>query len=161
MPKFKNFTLKKYLDVLSDRAPVPGGGSAAALTAALGCALISMVARYSLGKGKGKQIESRIEKLLKQSEKYRAQFLTLVDLDAEAYLKVVKARKGTAAQKKAAAKAAAKVPLVACRLCYNAVALTPYLVEHGNKYLLSDVQVAVEFLTAAFNSAMVNVEVNQ
>lgn len=159
--KFKNFTLKKYLDVLSDRAPVPGGGSAAALTAALGCALISMAARYSLGKGKGKQIESRIEKLLKQSEKFRGRLLSLVDLDAEAYLKVVKARKGSAAQKRAAAHAAAKVPLEVCRLCYSSVAVTPYLVQHGNKYLLSDVQVAVEFLLAAFNSAMVNVEVNQ
>ena len=161
MPKFKNFTLQKYLDVLSDRAPVPGGGSAAALTAALGCALISMVARYSLGKGKGKEIEGNITKLLKQSEKFRGQLLTLVDLDAEAYLKVVKARQGTSAQKKKAAQAAAKVPLEVCRVCYNAVALTPYLVEQGNKYLLSDVQVAVEFLLAAFNSAMINVEVNQ
>mgnify|MGYP001600826961 FL=1 len=159
MTNFKNFTLNQYLDVLAQRTPVPGGGSAAALTAALGAALISMVAHYSLGKGKSAAIEKKIRVILQKSERLRGQFLQLVDLDAQAYLKVVKAQRNAQA-KKAALKKARAVPLEVGRRCYSAVQLTPYLLQHGNQYVISDIQVAVEFLLAAFKSAMVNVEIN-
>jgi formiminotetrahydrofolate cyclodeaminase len=36
----------------------------------------------------------------------------------------------------------------------------PFLVKHGNQYLISDIIVAADMLLAAFNSARVNVEVN-
>ena len=161
MKKFQRYTLKEYLDSLSAKKPVPGGGSAAALTAATGAALISMVARYSLGKGASKTVEKKIEKTLAKSEALRERFLEYVDLDAEAYLKVVEARKGTAREKKAAARQARNVPLQVAKLCYTAVELTPFLVEKGNKYLVSDVEVAVELLMAAFHSAMINVAINE
>lgn len=161
MSNFKNFTLIQYLDVLSERTPVPGGGSAAALTAALGAALISMVARYSLGKGKPPAIEKKIHGILHKSERLRKRFTQLVDLDAEAYLKVVQAGPGSTPTKKTALKAARAIPFEVGRLCYSAVQLAPDLVQHGNRYLISDIQVAVEFLLAAFKSAMVNVEINK
>ena len=44
MKRYKIHTLQEYLEVLSQRTPVPGGGSAAALVGSLGAALISMVA---------------------------------------------------------------------------------------------------------------------
>lgn len=159
--KFSKTSIKKYSELLSQRIPVPGGGSAAALVGTLGAALISMVAHYSLGKGKPPAIEKSIKEILKKSEKIRSRFLVLVDLDAQAYLNLVKSRKGTAGQKVSAKKRAREVPLEISRLCYEGMQLTPYLVEHGNKYLLSDVEVAVDFLSAAFNSAIANVRVNQ
>ena len=155
MPKYKNQTLSKYLNKLADKAPVPGGGSAAALTAASAAALISMVSRYSLGKSKTKSTEDKIKKILKENERIRKRLLTLVDLDVEAYLKVVKARKGTAQQKKVALKAAEKVPQEICRLTYESLKTTPFLVKKGNPHLIGDVQCAVELLLSAFNAAMV------
>jgi len=160
MKKYKNHTLQEYLDVLSKKTPTPGGGSAAALTAATGAALVSMVANYSKGKSKSKKAEDRISSILKQSEKIRKRLLTLVDLDAEAYLDVVKARGASESVKKRASQKAAKAPLEVCRLCYNAIQLTPYLVKHGNQNLVSDVEVAVEMFQAAFRSAHINVEIN-
>ena len=50
--RFRNFTLRVYLNQLARREPVPGGGSAAALASALGVGLISMVANYSISKKK-------------------------------------------------------------------------------------------------------------
>ncbi|TBR15974.1 hypothetical protein EPO66_05245, partial [bacterium] len=44
-----NKSIKKYLEDLSAKKPVPGGGSASALTAALGSSLISMVVNFTLG----------------------------------------------------------------------------------------------------------------
>lgn len=161
MQKYKNQSLKKYLECLSAREPVPGGGSAAALVGALGAALISMVANYSVNKKKPKPADAKIRKTLQESEKIRKRLLELVDLDAKAYLRVVKTRHANPKIKKAALKNAREVPKEVCRLCYAAVKLTPILVTKGNRHLISDVRVALEMLTAAFHSAMVNVEINQ
>ncbi|MDD3375681.1 MAG: cyclodeaminase/cyclohydrolase family protein [Candidatus Omnitrophica bacterium] len=161
MTQYKNYSLSKYLDCLSSKDPAPGGGSAAALVSATGASLVSMVARYSLGPKQSKSVRLKIKTILNKSEKLRQRLLVLVDLDAEAYLQVVKARKGTLAQKKKANKKACDIPLEICRLSYAAVQLTPFLAEKGNPYLLSDVTCAVEMLLAGFQSAMANVEANQ
>lgn len=161
MKKYRNHTLREYLDALSARTPVPGGGSAAALTAATGTALVSMVAGYSQGKGKSKNVEKRIRGILTQSERIRKRLLALVDLDAQAYLKVVKTRGASARLRRRALNGAAKVPREVCRLCYKAVQLMPYLVEKGNPHLMSDIMVAAEILFAAFHAARINVEINR
>ena len=161
MKAFKNYSLSEYTRVLSLKVPAPGGGSAAAATAALGAALLSMVTNYSLGKGAPREIEQRLKNTLKESEQLRKRFLMLVDLDAQAYLNVVKTRKASPSKRAAARRKAAQVPLEICKLCYKAVKLSPTLVRYGNKYLISDVKVALELLVAAFNSAKLNVEINQ
>lgn len=160
MKKFKNFTLIEYLKQLSQRVPTPGGGSASALSGAMGAALIAMVARYSIGRSKTKSINTRMEKIVLKADGFRDEFLAAVDLDAEAYMKVVNAREGSRSEKKQALREARKVPLSVCKLCYKTIQLTPYLVENGNPHLLSDVDVACDMLLAAFNGAMTNVEVN-
>jgi formiminotetrahydrofolate cyclodeaminase len=161
MKKYKNHTLCEYLDVLSKRTPVPGGGSAAALIAATGAALVSMVANYSKGWSKSKRVENKICSLLKQNEQIRKRLIDLIDLDSKVYLNVVKTRGASAQIKKKALKEASKVPLEVCRLCYKAIQLIPYLVENGNPHLTSDLEVAAEMFLAAFNSAHINVEVNK
>ena len=161
MKKYKDQTLAKYLDALSSKTPVPGGGSAGALAGALGAGLISMVANYSIGKGKPKDVERKIKGSLKVSEKIKKRLLALVDLDAEAYLGVVNSKNAGTKLRNSALLKAREVPLEVCLLCYRAIELTPYLVAHGNKNLLSDVKVAAEILLAAYNSAMINVRINQ
>jgi len=161
MLSYTNQTIAAYLNQLASRSPVPGGGSAAALAGALGAALISMAASYSLSKGRSKKAEAKIKSVFQQSEKLRGRLLKLVDLDAEAYLRVVQTRQAAPKIKQAALKKAREVPLETCRLCYRAVQLAPDLVKNGNPRLLSDVKAAVEMLSAAFSSAMFNVEANR
>lgn len=161
MKKFKNFTLKEFLDTLSKKTPVPGGGSVAALCAANASALLSMAANYSLGRQKSKRVEARLKKTFEKTEVLRKRFLDLVDLDARAYMKVVKARSGTAQQKRLAKKQAAAVPEEVARLCQKAIELTPALVKDGNPHLLSDVEVAIELLFAAYKSAIITVNSQQ
>ncbi len=159
--KFKNHTLSEYLNVLSKREPVPGGGSVAALTAASASGLLTMVANYSVGCSKSKVVERRIAKIVIETGKLKERFLELVDLDAQAYLNVVKARKGTARDKKAANRAAAAVPKEICKLAYKSVDHAKYLAANGNPYLVSDVEIAAELLLASFKSALVLVDANQ
>ncbi len=160
MRKYKHHTLEQYLNVLAQREPVPGGGSAGALTGALGAALISMVAQYSLGRKSPKSVDQKISKILSQTEKIRKRLLELVDLDAEAYLKVVKARKGSLKERKAALKQAREIPAELCRLSTQAVDLLPYLVKNGNPFLRSDLEIALEMLWAAYASGQINIKVN-
>ena len=83
--KYKDESLKKYLDDLAARLPAPGGGSAAAFNAAIGAALISMVVNFTLGKPRYAEYENELKKMLEKSERLREEFLNLADLDVTAY----------------------------------------------------------------------------
>jgi formiminotetrahydrofolate cyclodeaminase len=158
---FKDKTLQEYLDRLSRREPVPGGGSAAALTAAMAVGLISMAANYSIGrKSNTPAVEKRLAKILTHSESIRLRLLELTSLDSEAYLSVCAARSLDKKAQAQAARVACAVPQEICKLCYKAVQLTPYLAKKGNPYLLSDLEVALELLMSAFNSARIMVRIN-
>jgi formiminotetrahydrofolate cyclodeaminase len=158
---FKNKTLQEYLKQLSMCSPVPGGGSAAALTAALGSGLISMAANYSIGrKANTPAVEKRLAKILTHSESIRLRLLELTSLDSEAYLSVCAARSLDKKAQRQAARAARAVPQEICKLCYKAIQLTPYLAQKGSPYLLSDIEVAIELLFAAFNGARVMARAN-
>lgn len=161
MKDFKDHSLKEYLNRLSAREPVPGGGSAAAVSSALGASLIAMVIQYSIGKGKSKSVENKLAQMLKKVTSIRDELLYLVDQDARAYLQVVASRKLDTKTKRKAKKEAARVPLRICRLSYQIVDLTPYVVQEGNPHLLSDVEVALELLLAGYHSALVMVRINQ
>jgi formiminotetrahydrofolate cyclodeaminase len=152
--KFKDSALREYLNLLAERIPAPGGGSAAALVAACGASLICMVAQYSIGRGKPARIEKRLQGVCQKAEKIRERMLELVDLDAEAYMAVVRARKGTVKDQEKANKLAAAVPAELGKLCRESVDLLNDLVEHGNPNLVSDVEAALDMLFAAYNSAM-------
>ena len=77
--------LRHFLDKLAGKSPEPGGGSVAALTGALGAALVSMVANLTLGKEKYKDVQPQVEALLKESEKLRVEMQDLIQKDTEAY----------------------------------------------------------------------------
>jgi len=140
-------SLKKYLDDLAAKLPAPGGGSAAALNASLGAALLSMVLNFTIGKQKYAQYEEELTSILQKSEKLRVEALRLVDLDVEAY-------------RSKDVRRALDVPLGLCRLSHEAIGLCPVLITKGNVNLISDVAVAAILLESAFSSAYFNVIIN-
>jgi formiminotetrahydrofolate cyclodeaminase len=144
---YKEATLKKYLDDLAAKLPAPGGGSAAALTAAMAASLISMVVNFTLGKAKYAKYENTLKEIIKKSEQLREEFFNLVDLDVAAY-----ASKNL--------QDALNVPLMVCRLCFEGIKLCPPLIKKGNINLISDVAVAAILLESAFASACSNVDIN-
>ncbi len=140
-------SLSKYLDDLSAKLPAPGGGSAAALNAALGASLISMVVNFTLGKSQYLSFTHELEETLSKSEKLRKKFLVLVDLDVLAY------RSKNPQQ-------ALDVPLELARLCAQAAELCPPLIAKSNLNLVSDLAIAVVLLDAAFICASWNIKIN-
>jgi formiminotetrahydrofolate cyclodeaminase len=144
---YRDGSLKKYLDDLAAKLPAPGGGSAAAFSAGLGAALISMVVNFTLGKPKYAKYENELKDILSKSERLRAEFLRLTDLDVIAY-------------KSRNLRDALNTPFMTARLCAEGIKLCPPLLKKGNVNLISDVAVAVALLEAGFAGACVNVEIN-
>ncbi len=60
MTRVKDQTIGDYLQALASTAAVPGGGSAAALAAAMGAALVSMVAKLSAKKARTDTIRAAL-----------------------------------------------------------------------------------------------------
>ena len=156
-------TLQTYLNDLSARKPIPGGGSASALIGANGAALVLMVAEFS-------QKNQQLAAIIKEAKKSKTVFSSFIDKDIKEYKKVALAYKKptkTAAQiivrKKAICQAlisALKVSEDICNLCYKGIKLSLSLVQVGNKNLISDTAISSLFFETAFKSSFYNVKIN-
>ena len=162
--------LRHFMDKLASRSPEPGGGSVAALTGALGAALVSMVANLTLGKEKYKDVQPQIEALLKESEELRGDMQDLIQKDTEAYgalSEVYKMPKDTDAEKAArtvkmqeALKKACQVPFEIGLKALEVAKLAQRAADSGNVGAVSDAGVAVLLAQACAQSAALNVKIN-
>jgi formiminotetrahydrofolate cyclodeaminase len=159
-----------FLDELASSAPAPGGGSAAALGAAIGAALVSMVANLTVGKKKYADVQDDIQRILARSEALRHKCLELLESDVAAYTEVSvaykmprdteeqKAARSAAIQK--ALKGATAVPMELAEACVEILNLCPESTEKGNVRAVSDVGVGALMAEAALRSAALNVLIN-
>ena len=158
---YSDHTLAQYLDELSGRQPVPGGGSAAAVSGAMGAALIAMSGRYALGKGKSAALEQEINAMINRVDGARLEFLALAGRDAEAYQNVLRTRKaGDKAAHAQALAAAGGIPCEVIALCEACLQQTPFLDREGNPLLRSDVKAAEALLRAGIEAARAMQEAN-
>jgi formiminotetrahydrofolate cyclodeaminase len=159
-----------FLDELASNAPAPGGGSVAALSGALGAALVSMVCNLTLGKKAYAEVQDEISDLLAKSEALREQLTSLLEEDVKAYTgysKAAKMPRGTEEEKaerqevmQAALKVATDVPLSIAETAVKVMDLCMPAAEKGNKWAVSDAGVAVLMAEAALRSAALNVLIN-
>ena len=166
----KDKSIQIFLDELASKASTPGGGSAAAVIGAMGAALVSMVAHFTVGKKGYESVEAEAADLLRQAETLRRQLTEMVRADVEAFDLVMAAyglSRDTDAQKaertaaiQAALKQAADVPLACAELCAELIRLTRPMAAIGNRNVISDAGVAVVAAEAALRSAALNVYVN-
>lgn len=156
--KYKDQVVQKFLDDLAAKRPSPGGGSVAALTAALAAGLLSMVANYTIGKDPKK--DENIKDLLNQSEHLRKEFLDLMDRDVEAYASVSSSRKQGEEQYQLALRNATEVPLKVCIYCEEGLKLSESFFPDANKNLLSDLDIANILFKSALSAALINVKIN-
>jgi formiminotetrahydrofolate cyclodeaminase len=145
--KYLNQPIEKYLRDLSAKTPAPGGGSAAALCAALASSLVVMTCRFTLGKEKYKKYESRLTKILKQALSFEKRFASLVDEDIRAYASGDMDR-------------AIKVPAEVCFLSYSLMKLVEEVIEKGNKRLVSDAALAAILAESSFIAGYLYIQAN-
>lgn len=160
----------EFIDQLASADPTPGGGSAAAFTAAMAAALVAMVGRVTLGKKKYLEVEPHMQQMIKQAEELRAKLLKAVEEDAasfEGYLKAVRLPKETlqeAAIRDAAMEAAtieaARVPHHTAAMCLEVLRLAATAATLGNVNAISDALSSAHLACAALKSATANVQIN-
>ncbi len=159
-----------FLDVLASKAPVPGGGGAAAMGGAIGMALSNMVGNLTVGKKKFADVEDEVKDLLEQGYRIIEELKVLVDKDAEVFEPLSKAYslpKETAEQAAHKAKVmeecskeACSVPLEIMRKSYAGIKIHERMGQIGTKLAISDVGCGVAFLKAALVSGQLNVLIN-
>jgi formiminotetrahydrofolate cyclodeaminase len=162
--------LREYLDDLASAKPTPGGGSTAALSGAMGVALVCMVARLTLGKAEYAAVHGEIAAIVQKAEVLRARFLVLMSEDMEAYERLsacFKLPKATSEEKAARTRAvqaslldAALVPLEMAERAVELVHSCQRIAEIGNKNVLSDIATASTLASSAAAGASWMVRVN-
>jgi glutamate formiminotransferase/formiminotetrahydrofolate cyclodeaminase len=159
-----------FLDELASASPTPGGGSAAAWTAAEAAALVAMVARLTVGKGKYKDVEPLMVSLTEQAEKLRAKLQQAVQEDALAFEKVMAAfrlpkdsEEQLQLRKEAvqiATLEAARIPLGTARMALEVMRLAEVACASGNLNAITDAASAVQLAAASLSGAAANVSIN-
>lgn len=168
--KIENLTCLEFINSLSSKAAVPGGGGAAALAGSIGTALAGMVCRLTSGKKKFAQYEEDLHRIVNRADRIQAELLSMVDEDAENFLPLSKAYgmpAGTEEEKaekervmQEALKKACQVPVKIVRTCFEAIELHQELVDKCSKLVISDVGVGVQCLRAGIISGRLNVAIN-
>lgn len=159
-----------FLDVLASKAPVPGGGGAAAMGGAIGMALSNMVGNLTVGKKKFADVEDEVNELLERGSQIIEDLKMLVDKDAEVFEPLSKAYslpKETPEEKEHKAKVmeecsieACSVPMEIMRKSYEGIKIHERMGQIGTKLAISDVGCGVAFLKAALVSGQLNVLIN-
>lgn len=152
-------SLNEYLTNLASASPAPGGGSAAMLVAAAGCALIAMVARICAAGPKYQAQKPLADRLVTGADELREGFLQRKARDERAFDAVVAARGDKEAMQRALHGAAA-VPLEGARAALEVLQLAVEALGLGNVNLVSDVGCAAEFAHAALLACAYNVRIN-
>lgn len=155
-------SVAEYLEALRSTAAVPGGGSAAALSAAMGAALVSMVAKLSAKKARDERDKSALNDLVPKLDQLSMRLLDLSQQDIEAYRGVIEARKAGAssAEMARAYERAAEVPLTAASTAAEALRLATEVSRRAWEMAASDLAVGNDLLQSGLSGALGNVEVN-
>jgi formiminotetrahydrofolate cyclodeaminase len=167
---FRDLRLGDFVDELASSSPVPGGGSASAVAASLGAALVAMVASLSEGRPKYAQHAELHEASKAIGRRLTGRFLDLADDDSEAYgvfsgaMKLPRETETDRASRRQAlseaARGAAEVPLATVEACLELLAAVETLVGRSNVNAASDLDVAALLGEAAARGAAANVLIN-
>ena len=167
---FRDQTIDAFMQELSSKAPIPGGGGASALVGALSASLTHMVGALTVGKPKYAAVEAEMVELLKQAEALTNRFLALMDEDAAAFEPLAQAyrlpketeeeKASKAVQMEAALKSAVQPPLAVMETCEQALPLIAFCAEKGSVVAVSDAGVAASLCRAALEGASLNVFIN-
>ena len=163
-----------FIALTDSDAQAPGGGSVAALVAALGAALDNMVIHLSHGKKAYENLDASIRgeiaEAVRANTAANARLAEMIDRDAESFgavLSAYKLPKTSEEEKKtrdAAIRAgyedAMRVPFAIAEEARDALVRSGIFARYGTKTALTDVAVGTILLNAAIDAALWNVIAN-
>ena len=163
-------TITEYLKKTAANTAVPGGGSGAALSAAVAASLVEMVAKLTIGKKGYGDVEALMKKIENRASQSRQKLTEQIDRDSDAYNQVMTAfnmPRQTEADKKLRLEAiqkglkqAARVPLEVAQGAYEILELAQEVVAKGNKNAVTDGAVGAMLARTGGMGALFNVKIN-
>ena len=166
----KDLKITEFLEKTAAGDAVPGGGSVAALNAALAAGLTEMVANLTIGRQQFASKEDEMKKIAAVASGLREKLQENMDDDSEAYTKVMMAYrfpKDTEDEKMQRAQAiqdalkkASLVPLGVARDAYSIMTLAQKVITDGNPNAATDGAVAAMTARSAVLGAVYNVRIN-
>eukprot|EP01133_Synstelium_polycarpum_P014166 gene14166-16698_t len=160
-----HLTLKGFIEVLGSRTPAPGGGSAAAVMAAMGAGLGAMTGWMTYGKKKFEALDPQMRELIPPLDKAMRELIPMIDADTDAfnvYVKSFGAPKGPEREKGIleALKNAVNVPLRTMKLANQCWPHLINMAKYGNIASKSDLEVGAKALETGIWGAGRNVSIN-
>lgn len=159
-----------FIEQIAAKSAAPGGGSAAALSGAVGSALLTMVINFTIDKKDYAAFAARFAELRTQTESLRTQMTGNIDADTDAFNRFCLANKlperdeaeraHKAAELAAATAGTINVPHSTMALCLTGLEIAPEVAKHGNVNTVSDAGTGAELLLAGLEGAALNVLIN-
>jgi glutamate formiminotransferase/formiminotetrahydrofolate cyclodeaminase len=163
-------SVRRFVEQVGSRSPAPGGGSAAALIAALGAALGAMVGWLTYGKRRFEDKDALMRRLIPPLHEAARSLVPLIDADTrafDAYMAATGLPKQTPEEADARARAvqaalasAIEVPLTVMRTADGCWEPLLEMARHGNPNSRSDLEVGARALDAGLWGASRNVRIN-
>lgn len=162
--------LDAFCDLLSTDAPAPGGGSVAALCAAMSGALSAMVANLTIGKKGYENVQEEAYAIAPIGQDIKLKSLECIDRDTDAFYAMMDAMRLPKktdeeiairnAMMEQSTQAAINAPLATLRLSLDALKLSARIARIGNANALSDAGVAALTALCAAKAANYNILIN-
>lgn len=159
-----------FCDLLSTDAPAPGGGSVAALCAAMSGALSAMVSNLTIDKKGYEKVQDEVRRLAPMGQSIKERAIHCIDVDTDAFYAMMDAMKLPKktddeialrdAEIEKCTQGAINAPLETLRISHEALLLAREVAAVGNTNALSDAGVAALTALAAAKAANYNVLIN-
>lgn len=165
-----SMTVEGFCDLLSTDAPAPGGGSVAALCAAMSGALSAMVSNLTIGKKDYEDVQDEAMTLAPLGQSIKERAMHCIDMDTDAFYAMMDAMRLPKKTEQESSyrdaeiqkhtQAAINAPLEILRISLEALELAQRVAKIGNINALSDAGVAALTALAAAKAANFNVLIN-
>lgn len=163
-------SLTEFYDELASKSPAPGGGSVAALSAALAASLGSMVAELTIQKKGYEGVQDQMLSIAKQSKLLQERFIRAIDEDAQSFndfLAASRLPKISNEDKQIRFKRMQEALQHACEVPYGVAqdamtlfAIANELINKANRNASSDAAVCAIEARAAVLAAVLNARIN-
>ncbi|MEE8192588.1 MAG: glutamate formimidoyltransferase [Gemmatimonadales bacterium] len=165
-----SLSVREFVEALGARTAAPGGGSAAALIAAMGAALAAMVGWLTYGRRKFEDVDGAMREHIPPVHQAMQQLIPMIDADTNAfnhYMEAMGLPQDTEAEREArhsamqaGLKQAIEVPLTTMRVADGSWDAMVELARHINIPMRSDLEVGARALETGTWGAYRNVLIN-
>ncbi|HRR95904.1 MAG TPA: cyclodeaminase/cyclohydrolase family protein [Candidatus Ratteibacteria bacterium] len=156
---FLSDSLITYLEEISSKTSIPGGGSVVSLVSSLSCSLLDMVLNYTIGKEKYKKYENKFIDIKSKNQKIKKVLYSYIEKDSKIYKKIKENSKNKEKQQIYLEKSI-QMHNEICNYMADLIAFSFFVAKYGNKHLISDSGIVAILSLSSFKGAKLNILIN-